>query len=112
MKIDAWGQLFVPNAVYPEAADLGSRVFLPKGKSLVEYNLQIFDKFGNLLWENNEINIEDGGSPKVGWNGTTNNGTILPQGTYVWKIKAEFINGPWHGINGSNKKSGTVYLIR
>ena len=44
---------------------------MPKGKSLIEYNLQIFDKFGNLLWENNEINPSDG-SPLIGWDGTSN----------------------------------------
>tara|TARA_B100000768_G_scaffold182039_1_gene208714 strand:- start:7434 stop:11039 length:3606 start_codon:yes stop_codon:yes gene_type:complete len=110
IKIEAWGKLFVPNALYPESGDYGSSVFLPKGKSLVEYNLQIFDKFGNLLWENNEINIEDG-SPKVGWDGTSR-GVILAQGTYVWKIAARFINGPWNGVGSENKKSGTVYLIR
>ena len=83
---------------------------MPKGKSLIEYNLQIFDKFGNLLWENNEINPSDG-SPLIGWDGTSN-GSILPKGTYIWKIYAKFINGPWEGIDGNNTKSGTVYLIR
>ena len=110
VKIEAWGQLFVPNALYPESGDNGSSLFLPKGKSLVEYNLQIFDKFGNLLWEDDQINIEDG-SPKIGWDGTSE-GVLLPQGTYVWRIAARFINGPWHGIDSEGKKSGTVYLIR
>ena len=110
IKIEAWGKLFVPNALYPESGDYGSSLFLPKGKSLIEYNLQVFDKFGNLLWENDEINIEDG-SPKTGWDGTSE-GVVLSQGTYVWKIAARFINGPWNGIGSENKKSGTVYLIR
>ena len=110
VRIQAWGELFVPNALYPEASDDGSRLFLPKGKSLVDYNLQIFDKFGNLVWENNELNASDG-SPKTGWDGTSN-GSLLPQGTYIWKIAAKFINGPWNGIGDNNKKTGTVYLIR
>ena len=110
VKVEAWGELFVPNALYPESGDIGSSVFLPKGKSLTEYNLQIFDKFGNLLWENDEIDELDG-SPKVGWDGTSN-GNLLPKGTYVWKIYAKFINGPWNGVDGNNKKTGTVYLIR
>ncbi|MAW30883.1 MAG: hypothetical protein CMD15_03135, partial [Flavobacteriales bacterium] len=110
VKVEAWGELFVPNALYPESGDIGSSVFLPKGKSLIEYSLQIFDKFGNLLWENDEISEIDG-SPKVGWDGTSN-GQLLPKGTYVWKIYAKFINGPWNGVDGNNKKTGTVYLIR
>ena len=110
IRIEAWAKLFIPNALYPEASDDGSRLFLPKGKSLTEYNLQIFDKFGNLLWENNEINVVDG-SPKVGWDGTSE-GLLLPQGTYIWRISARFINGPWNGIGDTNLKTGTVYLIR
>ena len=110
VKIEAMGKLYIPNALYPEASDDGSRFFLPKGKSLTEYNLQIFDKFGNLLWENDEIDITDG-SPKVGWDGTTN-GNILPQGTYIWRVSAKFTNGPWNGVGENNKKTGTVYLIR
>ena len=72
--------------------------------------MQIFDKFGNLIWENDEINLIDG-SPKVGWDGTSN-GTLLPQGTYIWKIDASFKNGPWQGVGSENKKTGIVYLIR
>ena len=110
VKIESWGDLFVPNALYPESGDEGSSLFLPKGKSLTEYNLQIFDKFGNLLWENDEIDPADG-SPKVGWDGTSN-GSLLPQGTYIWRVSAKFINGPWNGVDGNGKKTGTIYLIR
>ena len=102
--------LYVPNALYPTDQSSGSREFLPKGKSLEEYHLQIFDKFGNLLWETEELNVIDG-SPKNGWRGNTQGGSTLPQGTYIWKIEATFSNGEnWKGIN--NKKTGAVYLIR
>ena len=110
IHIQAWAELYIPNALYPESGDPGSSLFLPKGKSLIEYSLQIFDKFGNLLWETDEINENDG-SPKVGWNGTSN-GASLPQGTYIWKIGAKFKNGPWQGVENDNKKTGVVYLIR
>ena len=110
IKIEAWAELFIPNALYPASGDEGYSLFLPKGKSLTEYELQIFDKFGNLLWLNNEINLIDG-SPKVGWDGTSN-GTLLPQGIYIWKIDASFKNGPWQGVGSENKKTGVVYLIR
>ena len=63
-----------------------------------------------LAMENDEISEIDG-SPKIGWDGTSN-GQLLPKGTYVWKIYAKFINGPWNGVDGNNKKTGTVYLIR
>ena len=115
VEIDAVRTLYVPNALYPEAVD-GSNVFLPKGKSLKEYHLQIFDKFGNLLWETDEIEVSDG-SPKNGWGGMTENGIALPQGTYIWKIHAIFSGGStWEGMQYKNTntklKEGTLYLIR
>ena len=90
----------------------GSSIFLPKGKSLETYKLQIFDKFGNLLWETTAL--DENGSPSVGWNGTSVNG-IVPQGTYVWRIEAAYSDGePWLGIlyNGKRKKSGFITLVR
>ena len=90
----------------------GSSVFLPKGKSLETYRLQIFDKFGNLLWETTAL--DENGSPSVGWKGTSVNG-IVPQGTYVWRIEAAYSDGePWLGIlyNGKRKKSGLITLVR
>ena len=124
--------MYVPNALYPDAGDESS-IFLPKGKSLIEYRLQIFDKFGNLLWETgswncetdlgsgncgykdikcNEgdcgINFEDG-SPKYGWDGKNRyTGANMPQGTYIWRIDAKFSNGPWQGVDGNKK---TEYYI-
>ena len=135
IDINAYYSLYVPNALYPDARDESS-VFLPKGKSLIEYRLQIFDKFGNLLWETGSwncetdfsngncgykdivckegdcgINFEDG-SPKYGWDGKNGStGADMPQGTYVWRIDAKFSNGPWQGVDG-NKKTGVLYLIR
>ena len=46
-----------------------------------------------------------------GWDGTTQDGFPLPQGTYVWKIYAKFSNGKvWQGVDG--KTTGPIYLIR
>ena len=84
VKIDHFNNLIVPNFLYPTDPVSGSSVFLPKGKSLETYKLQIFDKFGNLLWETTAL--DENGSPSVGWKGTSLNG-IVPQGTYVWKIE-------------------------
>ena len=114
--INCINSLFVPNALYPTDKSSDAQTFLPRGKSLGEYQLQIFDKFGSLLWETNELDMSDG-SPKNGWEGITQNGIALPQGTYVWKIRATFSDGsPWEGMSYKNSnakiKEGALYLIR
>jgi PKD repeat protein len=102
--------LYVPNALTPDANYGLIKEFLPAGKSLESYKLQIFDTWGNLIWES--TSLDENGSPKIGWRGMNYKGVPVPQGVYVWKIDARFSDGaPWLG--GENgKKVGSVTLIR
>ncbi len=106
--------LNVPNAFAPERNNVeDANVFLPKGKLLAKYRLRIYDEWGNLIFENEELTPE--GTPAVGWNGIYN-GELLPTGAYVWTIDAEFNDGygwPVKECNTENIKAyGTVTLIR
>ena len=69
--------------------------------------------WGHLLWESSKIDSE--GRPLEGWDGTYN-GTLMPQGTYMWKASAVFIDDTiWQGSDigtGEYKTVGTVSLIR
>ena len=113
IEIDAYCDIYVPNALYPSDPSSDAHEFLPKGKSLVDYHLQIFDRFGNLLWETTELRINDDGSPAVGWKGETLDGDIVPQGTYIWQIRGTCSNGKiWNGTRDNGKTTGLVYLIR
>ena len=109
-NITYFNGLFVPNALAPNANSGEPSYFLPKGKSITEYNLQIFNTWGNLVWQTSSLNTLFG-SPDIAWEGTTLDGTTLQQGTYLWKIYAKFSNGSiWKGKNG--KTTGPIYLIR
>lgn len=100
--------LFVPNAFAPGHPDPGVNLFLPKGIGLLEYRIQVFDTWGNLIWESSELTD---GSPSEGWDGKDKNGHDYPQDVYVWKAYAKFTDGTnWSGING--KPFGSVTLIR
>ena len=102
--------LQVPNALAPNGNSGEPSYFLPKGKSLKAYHLQIFDIWGNMVWETSAITLPDG-KPVDPWKGETLDKKPLPQGTYVWKIYAKFKDGTvWPGING--KTTGPIYLIR
>ena len=53
-------------------------VFLPIVKGALEFNLQIFDRWGNLIFESNNSGI--------GWDGYDKNGRLMPNGVYVYKL--------------------------
>ncbi len=111
------GYLFVPNAFYPNSARTEFKTFKPLGKGLADYQLQIFDSWGKLLFETRLLDAN--GSPAQGWDGTIN-GKPMPQDTYAWKIKATFRNGrSWDGMVYSNMPGktkgvtfGTINLFR
>ena len=74
--------------------------------------MQIFDSWGNLIWQTEKIREQDG-KPETGWDGRTLDGKPCPQGTYIWKIYAKFSDGTtWENKNGNGEVTGTLYLIR
>jgi hypothetical protein len=109
-------QLNVPSAFAPEVNNgFDGNIFLPKGHSLRDYKLTIYDKWGNIVFQTTELDAE--GKPAVGWDGNHyENGTPLPMGAYTWRIDAWFNDGTcWLGkevSNGERRIVGTVTLIR
>lgn len=61
-------------------------------------DLQVFDKFGQLMYE--EQNYTNT------WEGVDNAGQPLEEGTYIWVLRVPFNNGPTQVFNG------TVTIIR
>jgi gliding motility-associated-like protein len=105
-------RLNVPNALTPNEGIGDQTIFLPKGKGIEKYRLQIFNAFGELLWETDKL--KEDGQPAEGWYGDFK-GNPLPQDVYVWKITATFKDGTiWddkrYGLG--EIKRGTVSLIR
>jgi PKD repeat protein len=105
--------LFVPNALQPSNADPLVKVFKPIGIGLRAYHLGIYDIWGNQIWETDKIKDTE---TEEGWTGQTQSGKDLPQGVYVWRITATFIDGTsWKGMKGPDNKErteGTITLIR
>ncbi len=113
IHVDYFQGLFVPNAFIATSEFNDLNKFIPKGKSLKTYRLQIYNTWGTLLFETSELDAY--GSPLVGWDGYYQ-GEPVPQDVYVWKIEATFLNGSiWLGKeypNGEVKPTGTITLIR
>ena len=64
-----------------------------------------------IYWETSDL--DENGSPTTGWDGTSDG--EVPQGTYVWRIEAAYIDGePWKGmlIDGKRVQSGIITLVR
>ncbi|MFD0794145.1 PKD domain-containing protein [Mucilaginibacter litoreus] len=113
ISIKFTGELFLPNAFQPASTQNELRTFKAKGQKLKEWNMQVFNKWGQLVWQTTALSGD--GSPSEGWDGTFK-GQPAPQGTYIWQATAKFQNGSeWKGMsyNGSlPKRSGVIYLIR
>ena len=114
LYVDFKSAIFVPNALYPNHSNPEVANFVPKGVGMIEYHIEIFDTFGNVIWESKSI--DDEGKPTGSWDGTYN-GVPVEQDVYVWKIQAKFKdNSSWEGREFEDEtelfKTGTVTVIR
>jgi len=108
------GYLYVPNAFEPASQTYELKTFKPKGSGIESYRMQIFNKWGMLVWETTIIDSD--GSPVEGWDGLMN-GVPAPPDVYVWTIDAKFINQTvWPGMRYKSsdkpKATGSIHLIR
>jgi hypothetical protein len=90
------------------------REFLPKGKGLAQYRLQIFTTWGELIFETSSIDAD--GVPNKSWDGRYK-GVLVQQDVYVWRIDAKFKNGTeWLGMlypgESKYKKAGTLTVVK
>ena len=91
--------LFMPTAFTPNG-DLLNDVYLPVGSDIKNYSMNIFDRWGELIFSTSEL--------KSGWDGTFN-GLKSPDGCYLYLVHYE-----GQGQNAIIKKdiSGTFMLLR
>jgi gliding motility-associated-like protein len=91
-------QIYVPTAFSPND-DSNNDTFLAKGRFIVEYNLVIYDRWGNVIFETKDL--------ETGWNGTEADATTpAPPGNYGYKV---------YGLDPAGQKFekiGSITLIR
>jgi gliding motility-associated-like protein len=87
----------VPNAFTPSpngpstsngglpGANSFNDVFLPQVKGAEEFNMQVYDRWGNLVFESI--------SSTVGWDGYDRHGKLMPAGVYVYKLTLRLSDG-------------------
>lgn len=94
LRIDPYFSIFVPNAFSPNGDGLND-VFMPLMFNVMEdgYELQIFDRWGNLIFETTDI--------YKSWDGRANGSDQVAQiDAYVWKIKLKDYTGRMHKMIG------------
>lgn len=77
------GSLFVPNTFTPNGDGVND-LFGAWGTEIAELRLMIFNRWGEMIFESNDMNSR--------WNGTYN-GVPSPIDTYVWKVEATELSG-------------------
>ena len=50
--------LYIPNAMYPGHGSFEVANFIPKGTGMSEFHIEIFDTFGNIIWESKSLDDE------------------------------------------------------
>jgi gliding motility-associated-like protein len=92
-------RIFIPNIFSPNG-DGRNDEFKIAGANITSFHLELFDRWGELIFVSNDINTS--------WDGMYR-GNIVEEGAYVWKITyaGETVNGIQ-----SKTKTGDVTVIR
>lgn len=90
---------YVPNTFTPDGDEFNqSWKFILKGGDAYGFNLKVYNRWGEMVWETND--------PTVGWDGTYN-GKPVQQGMYTWRASIKHKND-----DGKDEYKGTVNVLR
>lgn len=76
-----------PTGGYWNDNQLEDNIFRPFYENITDYKLQIFNRWGVLIYESHDIH--------KGWDGYFGNGKLALQGVYVWKVTGQFADGSY-----------------
>ena len=66
---------------------------MPKGVEISEFTMMIFDRWGELIFQTDDLD--------KGWDGKANNGDkVAQQGVYVYKIAVRDFSQKYHDYTG------------
>lgn len=102
------GRIEFPNSFTPNPNGPNGGIYVPGSpdnfvfypfvtEGIVEYEFRIYSRWGEILFESNDVNI--------GWDGYFR-GKLCPGGVYIWKVYCRFSNGL------TETKTGDVTLFR
>lgn len=84
--------MYIPSAFTPDDNDVND-LFMVSGVGIVDFDIRIFDRWGELMYYSEDI--------KQGWNGKKRGGEkLLKQDFYVYTITITDLLGESHSYNG------------
>lgn len=96
IEVDPTANIYVPNIFSPNENG-NNDVYKIRGKGVDLFYLAIYNRWGQLVFESNDID--------QGWDGTKN-GKMLNQGVFVYKLNVTMKSGEEY------KQSGNITLVR
>ncbi len=92
LRVEAVYTIYVPNTFTPNHDGMND-IFLAYGTYIKTFHMMIFDRWGNQIFESNDL--------YRGWDGSVNNkGKIIQEDIYVWKIELTDTEGAPHTFIG------------
>ena len=88
----AISKLEIPNVITPGAASGMNTVFMVKHEELQDFEIWIFNRWGDQLYHSN--------NPDEGWDGT-DKGHVVPTGAYYYVVKATGKDGVKYNRKGN-----------
>lgn len=76
-----------PTGGYWEEGSIDDHIFRPFSVNIAEYHLQIFNRWGVLIFESLEIH--------KGWDGYFGSENLAQEGVYVWKVTGMYADGTY-----------------
>jgi gliding motility-associated-like protein len=107
VRFEDCSNIWIPNSFTPNDDDDNELWGIKSMEGWLEYHLQIFDRFGHLIWESN--------IPDVSWDGTNMyNGEPQPTGTYIYMLSYRSKYEVIEGISSAPTKQlrGEIHLFR
>jgi gliding motility-associated-like protein len=101
VTVDRSRNIFAPNAFSPNGDNINDQFYIQGRRDEDILKLQIFDRWGGLLYEVNNIKAND---PIPGWNGRVGD-KLANLGVYVWVAEIAF-------LDATEVFSGDVTLVR
>lgn len=89
--IQAEFTFFIPNAFTPNG-DGHNEIFMGEGMGIVDFDMLVFDRWGNVIFESKD--------PAVGWDGRLKSGNRAEIDVYVYKIYIRDVMGVEHTFIG------------
>ena len=99
LHIDVPPTFYIPNAFTPNGDGI-NEVFLAYGTYITEFHILIFDRWGNLIFESNDIHH--------GWDGKVQNAhsdKLVQEDVYVWKVDIKDV------YKATSRYIGTVTMV-